>query len=241
MRARLIQARTKKQFKQKKRGPWKKYVSSVNVNTPSKKVWDMIRKISRKNVASHMHHLKDENGTLITDRVEIANTLGAAIEKCSSSEKYSKDCQSIKAQKEKHKINFKTNKNLRYNKKFTMRDLKRSLKSPIIHLLAQIRSIMKFYATFLLRLSIYYWTSSMKHGKVTHFRNHGEKLWLFQFPNPERIILIFLIINLLLSKFAFVKLLKKWSMNVLYVFWKIMVYCLNSNVVIGQIDRKLII
>ena len=27
-----------------------------------------------------MYHLKDENGTLITDRVEIANTLGAAIE-----------------------------------------------------------------------------------------------------------------------------------------------------------------
>ena len=28
-----------------------------------------------------MHRLKDENGTLITDRVEIANTLSAAIEK----------------------------------------------------------------------------------------------------------------------------------------------------------------
>ena len=28
-----------------------------------------------------MHHLKDDNGTLITDRVHIANTLGAAIEK----------------------------------------------------------------------------------------------------------------------------------------------------------------
>ena len=27
-----------------------------------------------------MHHLKDDNGILITDRVEIANTLGAAIE-----------------------------------------------------------------------------------------------------------------------------------------------------------------
>ena len=65
-----------------------------------------------------MHHLKDENGTLITDRVEIANTLGAAIENSSSEN----------------------------------------------------------YATFLLRLSIYYWTSSMKHGKVTHFWNHGEKL-----------------------------------------------------------------
>ena len=157
MRARLIQARTKK-LKQKKRDYWKNYVSSVNVDTLSKKVWDMILKITGKNVASPMHHLKDDNGTLITDRVEIANTLGAVIEKSSSSNNYSKEFQSIKAQKVKQKINFKTNRNLRYNK-FTMRDLKRSLKSPIFHLLAQIRSIMKFYATFLLRLSIYYWTS----------------------------------------------------------------------------------
>ena len=75
-----------------------------------------------------MHHIKDENGTLITDRVQIINTLGAAIEKSSSSKNYSKEFQSIKAQKEKQNINFKTNKNLRYNKKFTMRDFKRSLK-----------------------------------------------------------------------------------------------------------------
>ena len=81
MRARWIQARTKKLFKQEKRDSWKNYVSSVNYSTPSKKVWDMIRKITGKNVASPMHHLKDDNGTLITDRVEIANRLGAAIEK----------------------------------------------------------------------------------------------------------------------------------------------------------------
>ena len=74
-----------------------------------------------------MHHLKDDNGTLITDRVEIANTLGAAIEKSSSTNNYSKEFQSIKAQKEKQKINFKTNRNLCYNEKFTMRGLKRSL------------------------------------------------------------------------------------------------------------------
>ena len=123
----LVQARTKKLFKQKKHDSWKNYVSSVNINTPSKKVWDMIRKITGKNVASPMHHLKDENGTLITDRVQIANTLGAAIEK-SSSENYAKEFQAIKAQKEKQKINFKTNINLRYNKKLTMKDLKRSLK-----------------------------------------------------------------------------------------------------------------
>ena len=75
-----------------------------------------------------MHHLKNDNGTQITKRVQIANTLGAAIEKSSSSNNYSKEFQSIKVQKEKQKINFKANKNLRYNKKFTIRDLKRSLK-----------------------------------------------------------------------------------------------------------------
>ena len=75
-----------------------------------------------------MHHIKDGNGTLITDRVQIANTLGATIEKSSSSKNYSKEFQSIKAQKKKQNITSKTNKNLPYNKKFTMRDLKRSLK-----------------------------------------------------------------------------------------------------------------
>ena len=63
----------------------------------------MIRIITRKSVASPMHHLKDENGTLITERVEIANTLGAAIEKSSSSNNNSNEFQSNKARKEKRK------------------------------------------------------------------------------------------------------------------------------------------
>ena len=55
-----------------------------------------------------MHHLKDEDGTLLTDRVEIANTVGAAIAIGLSSNNYSEEFQSIKVQKEKQKINFKT-------------------------------------------------------------------------------------------------------------------------------------
>ena len=153
-----------------------------------------------------MHHLKDDNGTLITDRVEIANTLGASIEKSSSYNDYSKEFQSIKAQKEKQKINFKTKRNLRYNKKFTMRDLKRSLKksnnsSPgpdQIHY-----EILRHLPIETLHIFL---DIINENGKVTHFRNHGERLWLFQFPNPERIILIILIIDLLLSQVAFVKL-----------------------------------
>ena len=58
MQARLIQAGTKKLFKQKKRDSWKNYVSSVNVNTPSKKVWDMIRKITGKKCSEPYASLK---------------------------------------------------------------------------------------------------------------------------------------------------------------------------------------
>ena len=60
----------------------------------------------------------------------------------------------------------------------------------------------------------------MKHGKVAHIWNHGEKLWLFQFPNPERINLIIFIIDLLLSQVAYVKLLKEWWVNVMFGIWK---------------------
>ena len=127
MRARLIQARPKNYLNKRSVAPGKiMYLQSMLIMYL--KNVDMIRKITGKTVASPMHHLKNDNGTLITDRVEIANTLGAAIEKSSSSNNYSKEFQSIKPQKEKQKINFKTNRNLRYNQKFTMRDLKRSLK-----------------------------------------------------------------------------------------------------------------
>ena len=71
--------------------------------------------------------LRDKNGSLITDREEIAYTLGRAIEKSSSSENYSKEFKSIKLWKENQKINFKTNRNLHYDQEFTMWDLKRSL------------------------------------------------------------------------------------------------------------------
>ena len=48
-------------------------------------------------------NVKIDNGTLITYTVKIANILGAAIEKSSSSKTYSKEFQSIKAQKEEAK------------------------------------------------------------------------------------------------------------------------------------------
>ena len=95
-----------------------------------------------------MHHLKDDNGTPITDILEIAIHLVQILKKVRPLVITPKSSNISRRKTKKQNISFKTNKNLRYNKKFTMSDLKQSLKSPIIHLQAQIRSIMKFYATF---------------------------------------------------------------------------------------------
>ena len=74
-------------------------------------------------------YLKDPStGELITDKVDIANKIGATFEKNSSSSNYSKKFQSTKKTEEEKPLNFSTDENLPYNKKFKLRDLKRSIK-----------------------------------------------------------------------------------------------------------------
>ena len=129
MRAKLMQAKARRIFRKKKRESWRNYVSSINSKTPSNKVWNMIRKINGKNVPNHLHHLKDPNGNLITNKEDIANRIAQTFENNSSSDSYSEKFQNIKQKQERTKLDFHTNDhNLRYNKKFKLRDLKRALR-----------------------------------------------------------------------------------------------------------------
>ena len=90
----------------------------------------MICKITGKNIPSHLIHLKDPfTGDLLSNKEEIANTIGKTFQKNSSSQNYGEEFQSIKSKEEEKPLNFSTkNRHLNYNKKFTLRDLKRSLK-----------------------------------------------------------------------------------------------------------------
>ena len=129
LKSKLANAKARKIFNHKKRESWRRYVSSVNSRTPSNKVWNMIRKITGKNIPSHILHLKDENGKLLTNKMEIINTLGSTFQKNSSSSNYSKEFQKIKKSEEEKPVNFKTkDKHLPYNKRFRLRDLKRAIK-----------------------------------------------------------------------------------------------------------------
>ena len=128
MRSKLMQARARKLFRSKKRESWRQYVSSIDSRTRPTKVWNMIRKIAGKTVPNRLHHLKDSNGDLITTKSDIAEKLAQTFETNSSSEQYTHKFKMIKNREENKRLNFKTKKTYSYNKKFSLRDLKRSLK-----------------------------------------------------------------------------------------------------------------
>ena len=128
IKAKLMQAKSRKLFRQKKKESWRNYVSSINSRTHPTKVWNMIRKISGKNIPSRLHHLKDDNGHLITSKEDIGNRIAQAFEHNSSSEQYSDEFKHVKTREENKTLNFKTKRRYSYNKKFSLRDLKRALK-----------------------------------------------------------------------------------------------------------------
>ena len=66
-------ANAHKVIKENKRKSWHEYVSKLNVKTPAKKVWEMISKISGKQSNTTIHHLENNDGRKITERVDIAN------------------------------------------------------------------------------------------------------------------------------------------------------------------------
>ena len=123
-----VNAKTKRLFRRKKRESWRNYTASINSKTSSKQVWNMIRKITGKNTNRRLHHVKDSNGQLLTNKEDIANELANTIENNSSSNNYSSEFKNIKNKEERKPLNFKTNEKFAYNKRFKLRDLKRSLR-----------------------------------------------------------------------------------------------------------------
>ena len=128
MRVKLTQAQCRQKFRRKKRQSFRKFTSSITTKVHSKKVWSMVQKLTGKKVPSYLHHLKDEQGNLITDPDDISNKLGNTFSNNSSSDNYTDDFLTHKENEEQTPIDFSTNNYHKYNKKFKLRDLKRSIK-----------------------------------------------------------------------------------------------------------------
>ena len=117
------QANARKVIKESKRKSWHKYVLKLNVKTPTKKVWEMIRKISSKQNNTTIHHLENNDGTKITERVDITNSLAQEISKNSSSNNNRTKFQKYQVNAEKEHLDFDTDNSENYNVQFTIREL----------------------------------------------------------------------------------------------------------------------
>ena len=120
-------AKARRAIKSAKRKSWRTYVSNLNYKTSTKKVWDMVRKISGKSKSATYHHLNynfnNANETASTKQ-DIADTLASTFTLNSSTSHYSEEFQKYKKQQEKTKLNFKSSNNEEYNTPFNLDELK---------------------------------------------------------------------------------------------------------------------
>ena len=118
----IHRAKTRRVIKTSKKTSWRNYVNKLKSSSKSKKVWDMIRKISGKNSSSPIKHLS-KNHIRATNKKDIADLLAKTFSKNSSSTNYSKPFQNIKKNAEKTKLNFKSNNLEDYNQPFSLSEL----------------------------------------------------------------------------------------------------------------------
>ena len=118
----IHRAKTRRVIKSSKKTSWRNYVNKLKSSSKSKKVSDMIRKISGKNTSSPIKHLS-KNHVKATNKKDIADLLANTFSKNSSSTNYSKPFQNIKKNAEKTKLNFKSNNLEDYNQPFSLSEL----------------------------------------------------------------------------------------------------------------------
>ena len=129
LRVKLVQAQCRRTFRRKKRQTFRNFTSSINSKVHSKKVWSMVQKLTGKNIPNHLNHLKDDQGNFITNHKDISDKFASTFSYNSSSNNYSDEFRNnTKTQEESTPIDFSDNNYHKYNRKFKLRDLKRSIK-----------------------------------------------------------------------------------------------------------------
>lgn len=122
------QARAKARWTRRraKRDSWRSFVTSLNCNTPSKMVWDRLRKI-KGDYAGFTVPLMKVNGALCSSMKEQADAIGEHFQNVSSSSHYSKEFLKVKETAEKVSILGSAGGSQTYNQPFNMTELTRAL------------------------------------------------------------------------------------------------------------------
>ena len=117
----------RKTFIKARKESWIKYVSSININTSSKQVWERVKKISGKFKNQPLPLLRDANGDNTEDPAVTSNIFARAFASVSEIGNYTPTFQNVKTKTEKKSINFSTNENLAYNDSFSVEEFNYAL------------------------------------------------------------------------------------------------------------------
>ncbi|KAF4520292.1 hypothetical protein B566_EDAN004351, partial [Ephemera danica] len=124
---RLKRAQARRCIRIAKQQTWQKYVSSLNLRTPIKEVWEKVRRIEGNFRNSSIPAIAS-NGNMITSPKEISNLLAEFFASVSNAKNYNEKFLRIKETKEKIPLDFKTTDKLDYNKPFTKWELLTAIK-----------------------------------------------------------------------------------------------------------------
>ena len=107
---------------------WKRYVSTLNSNTPMQKIWKRFNKINGAQRRSHRHAITYK-GERIHEPKEMSNAFGKHLQTVSSDESYTNKFRKYKRKKEKTEIKFEDDNQRKeyYNKAFTIEELDAAL------------------------------------------------------------------------------------------------------------------
>lgn len=118
----ILRAKARRTIRTSRRTSWRTYVSKLNSNTSSKKVWEMVKRISGKNQPTPTHHLVVDNNK-IEHPQDIVNTIASTFAFNSSPEHLTKKFQRTKIQQEKQPLRLQSDNSEPYNQPFSDTEL----------------------------------------------------------------------------------------------------------------------
>jgi len=120
-------AEARRIIKCKRKTSWQNYVSKLTSRTSSNQIWNMVRKISGKNLPQAVQHLTAPNGECASDQKSIADCLAECIAYNSSTDHYSNHFQIYKQSVESRGLSFQSDNLEIYNEVFSLFELQKAL------------------------------------------------------------------------------------------------------------------
>lgn len=124
----ITRAAARRTLNTEKKQSWENFVAGLKSNTPSRRIWNMLKSMKNKGTNTQIQHIKQQD-TLLTSEQEITEALAETFEKNSSQANCLPDFQQIREVQEKQHLSFHSHNQESYNLPFTIEELTTAIKN----------------------------------------------------------------------------------------------------------------